>query len=114
MAVSPEKISEILNFHTTRRKGNGDVDLGSFDGKTRVVYGLRAFEERLIVDPNEPKTGRLRRQPVVLLKTREGEYSLPYAADVARLPENVIKQVADHLRSIREGSRVTHDWPEDY
>lgn len=113
MAVTPEKINEILNFYTIRKEGNGDVDLGSFDGKTRLVYGLRAFEERLTVDPREPKTGRLRKQPVVLLVTEKGEYPLPYAAVIARLPEDVIDQVADHLTAIRrEENRTT--WPEDY
>lgn len=113
MAVSPEKISEILNFHTNRKAGNGDVDLGTCNGVGRLRYGLRAFGERLTVGPNEPKTGRIRRQPVVTLITEEGEYSLPYATDVARLPENVIEQVADHLRYIRrEEDRAP--WPEDY
>lgn len=113
MAVSPEKINEILNFHTEKREGNGDVDLGSFDGKTRVVYGLRAFEERVMVDPKEPRTGKLRRQPVVSLVTDKGVYPLPYATEIARLPENVIEQVANHLASIRrEEDRAT--WPEDY
>lgn len=113
MAVSPEQINEILNFHTKRKEGNGDVDLGSFNGKTRIVYGLRTIEERLIVDPEEPRTGRLRRQPVVSLVTKTDIYPLPYATVIARLPEDVIEQVADHLASIRrEENRAT--WPEDY
>lgn len=97
MAVSPDKINEILNFHPARKAGSGEVDLGSIDGSTRVVYGPQTFEERVIVHPEERRTGRLRTQPVVSLITEQGVYPLPYATEIRRLPENVIEQVADRL-----------------
>ena len=102
MGVSVEIAGAIANFRPVEHKSNARTELGTVSTdegvRLNVVHGLFNYRTRFESDPKQPLLDRWTTQPVIaLVDAKGGVFPLPYAADVNRLPESLVQQVADRL-----------------
>lgn len=107
MGYSNEVVNAITEFRPADQKSVfARTDLGSVTTVTgdelQLVHGPFNYRTRFIGDPNQPLLYKWTTQPVVALIGREGGvYPLAYAADIKRLPESLVAQVAEKLATAK-------------